>query len=235
VVRTGVRGADAEARAAGDRVPGRRRCRRRPVQGPGDDLQPRHLRHEADGGLQDRARGFPAGSPPRGRTPSRREAGRPDGDRAADEGARAENGPGRAPASCRSWIAYARTPAATITRKPPVQPKKTRRSRRTIPRARSHPRTTAARPSSAEKGGRRVAEGLHHRPQQEGRLDAFAGDGHEPMRTIPQRPRRERPVDAALERLLHRAGGLLHPEDHPGHHADGDQRAGRRSAPALRT
>ncbi len=65
-------------------------------------------------------------------------------------GASAVNGPGRAPASCRSWIAYASTPAATSTRKAPVQAKNTRRSMRTMPRASAQPRATDVRsPNSA--------------------------------------------------------------------------------------
>ena len=48
--------------------------------------------------------------------------------------------------------------------------------------------------------GRRVAEGLHHRPQQKCGLDAFAGDRDEADRhERPESALRERAVDPALE------------------------------------
>ena len=40
----------------------------------------------------------------------------------------------------------------------------------------------------------------------------------------PQAARRERTIDTALQRRLQRARGLLHPEDHPRDHRDGEER-----------
>ncbi len=77
----------------------------RDVEHPSDDLKPRHRGHEADGRLQDR------GERPTGGDRRRDIERPPEGDAAqptatppvtASMGASAVNGPGRAPASCRS-------------------------------------------------------------------------------------------------------------------------------------
>ena len=65
-------------------------------------------------------------------------------------GASAVKGPGMTAASCKSFIAYASTPAATMMRKPLVQLKKRDRFRRTAPRARNQPMQAAtSKPRSA--------------------------------------------------------------------------------------
>ncbi len=123
-----------------------------------------------------------------------------------------------------------------MTRKPPVQAKKRRRSRRS-----AHARDQPADDHGCDEPeqGAQEREGaspndLDHRPQQQGRLDALASADTKPMAMSAHRPPAVRgAVDTALQGRLHAATGTLHPEDHPGDHRDGEQgEPSPRSAPA---
>ena len=125
--------------------------------------------------------------------PAEREAGEADGDGAGDgidRARRAVKGPGSTPRLLQVVDGvgeHARGHDDEERAGPREEP---RRLMRSIPRASSQPSTTAATSPEqrAEQRGRRVAERLHHRPQQQRGLDASRATETKPMATSAQSP-----------------------------------------------